>query len=147
MLSIRNVTKHILNNRDTGISTMKLHKICYFIQGWHMAICDKPMFTEGFEAWKYGPVSADLEEIFHGRSYILPDDENFINIEDNLTDYQKGFVDAIVKIYEPYAALQLADMVRNHQAWIDAYKEGYKTKISQDAIAREFHEMLLHVPS
>ena len=84
MLSIRNVTKHILNNRDTGISTMKLHKICYFIQGWHMAICDKPMFTEGFEAWKYGPVSAELEEIFHGRSYILPDDENFINIEDNL---------------------------------------------------------------
>jgi len=53
-------------------------------------------------------------------------------------------VDAIVKIYEPYADLQLADMVCNHQMWIEAYKEGYKTKISQNAIAREFHDMLLH---
>jgi phage-associated protein len=147
MLSIKNVAKYILSSRNTGISTMKLHKICYFIQGWHLAICDKPMFTEGFEAWKYGPVSPDLEELFRGRSYILPDDENFSNIEDNLTDYQKGFVDTIVKIYDPYAALQLADMVRNHQAWITAYKEGYKTQISQDAIAREFHDMLLHIPS
>ena len=56
-------------------------------------------------------------------------------------------MDAIVKIYAPYAALQLADMVRNHQAWIEAYKKGYKTKISQDAIAREFYDMLLHIPS
>ena len=147
MLSIKNVAKYILSSKNTGISTMKLHKICYFVQGWHLAICDTPMFAEGFEAWKYGPVSAELEEIFHSRSYILPDDENFTTIEDNLTDYQEGFVDAIVKIYAPYAALQLADRVRNHQAWIEAYKKGYKTKISQDAIAREFYDMLLHIPS
>lgn len=56
-------------------------------------------------------------------------------------------MDTIVKIYDPYAALQLADMLRNHQAWIAAYKEGYKTQISQDAITREFHDMLLHIPS
>ena len=66
---------------------------------------------------------------------------------DNLTGSQKYFVDTILGIYGQYAALQLADMVRNHRAWAEVYKEGRKAKISQDAIAREFHDMLLHTPS
>lgn len=146
LLSIRNVAKHILGGRETGISTMKLHKLCYFIQGWHLAINGERMFPEGFEAWDYGPVSAELEEIFRSRSYISRDDEGFAAVVDNLTDYQKYFVDTILEIYDQYAALQLADMVRNHRAWIEAYEEGFKVKISQDAIAREFSDMLLHIP-
>ena len=147
MLSIRNVAKHILGSRETGISTMKLHKLCYFVQGWHLAINGNPMFPEGFEAWDYGPVSAELEEIFRGRSYISRDDGGFAAVENNLTDYQKYFVDKILGIYGQYAALQLADMVRNHRAWAEAYKSGRKTEIGQDAVAREFHDILLHTPS
>lgn len=145
-MSIRNVAKYILSSRETGVSTMKLHKLCYFIQGWHLAINGEPMFPEGFEAWDYGPVSAELEEIFRSRSYISRDDEGFTAVEDNLTGYQKYFVDKILGIYDQYAALQLADMARNHRAWTEAYEEGLKTKIGQDAIAREFHDMLSHVP-
>ena len=147
MLSIRNVAKYILGSRETGISTMKLHKLCYFVQGWHLAINREPMFPEGFEAWDYGPVSAELEGIFRGRSYIRCDDEGFAAAEDDLTGYQQYFVDKILGIYGQYAALQLADMVRNHRAWIEAHEEGFKAKISQDAIAREFHDILLHTPS
>lgn len=146
MVSIRNVAKRILSSRETGVSTMKLHKLCYFIQGWYLAINGERMFPEGFEAWDYGPVSAELEEIFRGRSYISCDDEGFAAVVDNLTGYQKYFVDTILGIYEQYAALQLADMVRNHRAWAEAYKEGHKVKISQDAITREFSDMLLHIP-
>lgn len=85
LLSIRNVAKYILGRNGTGVSSMKLHKLCYFIQGWHLAINREPMFPEGFEAWDYGPVSAELEEIFRGRSYISRDDEGFTAVEDNLT--------------------------------------------------------------
>ena len=147
MLSIRNGVKYILGRKETGVSTMKLHKLCYFIQGWYLAINREPMFPEEFEAWDYGPVSSELEEIFRGRSYISCDDEGFTTVADNLTSYQKYFVDKILEIYGQYAALQLADMVRNHRAWAEAYKSGRKTKISQDAIAREFHDILLHTPS
>lgn len=66
---------------------------------------------------------------------------------DNLTGSQKYFVDTILGIYGQYAALQLADMARTHRAWIEAYEEGFKAKISQDAIAREFHDILIHTPS
>ena len=66
---------------------------------------------------------------------------------DNLTGSQKYFVDIILGIYGQYAALQLADMARTHRAWIEVHEEGRKTKISQDAIAREFHDILLHTPS
>ncbi len=43
-----------------SLSPMKLMKLVYIAQGWHLAIKDAVLFGNRIEAWKYGPVIPDL---------------------------------------------------------------------------------------
>jgi uncharacterized phage-associated protein len=43
---------------DPGV--VKLHKLLYYAQGWHLAWAGQPLFRERIEAWTNGPVVADL---------------------------------------------------------------------------------------
>ena len=57
--------------RDVGV--VKLHKLLYYVQGWHIAHTGKPMFTEAIKAWANGPVIADLwADEKHGRGRPAP---------------------------------------------------------------------------
>jgi len=44
------------------ISQMQVQKLIYFAHGWHLALHDKPLSMERFEAWDYGPVVRRLWE-------------------------------------------------------------------------------------
>lgn len=37
------------------ISNLKLQKLLYYEQGYHLAIFDTPLFDADIEAWMYGP--------------------------------------------------------------------------------------------
>jgi uncharacterized phage-associated protein len=39
---------------------VKLHKLLYMCQGWHLAWYGAPLFEEDLEAWENGPVVADV---------------------------------------------------------------------------------------
>jgi len=50
-----------LGERDKiEISPMKLQKLLFYAHAWHLAINNKPLFEEDFEAWPYGPVVRDV---------------------------------------------------------------------------------------
>jgi uncharacterized phage-associated protein len=38
------------------VSNLKLQKLLYYAQAWHLAIHDAPLFSEPLEAWVHGPV-------------------------------------------------------------------------------------------
>ena len=42
------------------IDQMKLQKLLFYAHAWHLAINDKPLFDEDFEAWPWGPVTRDV---------------------------------------------------------------------------------------
>lgn len=48
----------ILQSRDRGdhLTNLKLQKLLYYTQAWHLALFDRPLFIEDFEAWVHGPV-------------------------------------------------------------------------------------------
>jgi uncharacterized phage-associated protein len=58
MFNIEDITKYILANRDSEevISHLKLQKLLYYCQGFYLAICDKPLFSESIHHWDHGPV-------------------------------------------------------------------------------------------
>ena len=39
-----------------SLSNLKLQKLLYYAQGFHLAIKNEPLFDEDIEAWTYGPV-------------------------------------------------------------------------------------------
>jgi len=52
--------------RDRGelITNLHLQKLVYYAQAWYLALHDKPLFDEDFQAWARGPVQPELHDRF-----------------------------------------------------------------------------------
>jgi uncharacterized phage-associated protein len=46
----------LANRRGMEMTNLKLQKLLYYAQAWHLAVLDKPLFPERIEAWIHGPV-------------------------------------------------------------------------------------------
>jgi uncharacterized phage-associated protein len=44
----------------SDLTQLKLQKILYFAQGWHLAYFDYPLFDDPIEGWEYGPVVSSV---------------------------------------------------------------------------------------
>jgi uncharacterized phage-associated protein len=49
-----------LRRRNPGLPTLKLHKLLYYCQGYHLATFGVPLFGESLSAWDMGPVVGSL---------------------------------------------------------------------------------------
>ncbi len=58
-VSAHDVAREI-RRRLSGIGSLKLHKLLHYIQGFHLALTGKPLFSERIEAWTNGSVVARL---------------------------------------------------------------------------------------
>jgi uncharacterized phage-associated protein len=45
---------------ETFISNQKLQKLVYYAQAWTLALLDRELIEEDFQAWVHGPVIPDL---------------------------------------------------------------------------------------
>lgn len=57
-ITARMVAKYFIwlsNESGSFISNLKLQKVLYYAQGWHLALKGKPLFDDEFQAWIHGP--------------------------------------------------------------------------------------------
>ena len=67
-VSINNITAKIVADLIVGfcidhgdlVTNLRLQKLLFFAQAWHLALRDKPLFQERFQAWVHGPVQPDV---------------------------------------------------------------------------------------
>lgn len=71
MASIVALAEYILE-RQGPMSSMKLQKLCYYSQAWHLAWDGEPMFPNEIHAWANGPVIPDLYELHKGTFTLYP---------------------------------------------------------------------------
>ena len=50
-----------------NITNLKLQKLVYYAQGFHLAWYDKPLFHEPIDAWTHGPVVRTLYAQYQSR--------------------------------------------------------------------------------
>lgn len=56
MAEVNDVAAALLS--QTGqITTMKLQKLVYYAQAWHLVFHSEPLFADTIEAWPQGPVT------------------------------------------------------------------------------------------
>ena len=98
------------------ISAMKLHKLCYYAQAWHLVWHDKPIFKEAIEAWRYGPVTPHLYSK-HKDSFSIK--KNFFKGQklEQLSQIQLETIDKVVDYYNKYDAQQLSDLTHQEEPW------------------------------
>lgn len=71
--SVATVAAHILD-QDGLMAAMKLHRLCFYSYGYHLAWEGRRLFLEHFEAWANGPVVPALYEAHRGRFELGPGD-------------------------------------------------------------------------
>jgi len=65
MIDSIDVAEYILNKLGP-MTAMKLQKLVYYCQAWHLAWTEKPLFSNKIEAWKNGPVIPSLYDLHRG---------------------------------------------------------------------------------
>lgn len=117
------------NHEGDLITNLKLQKLLYYAQAWHLINFKKPLFREKLLAWELGPVVREVYQEFkkyggrpiniNGRS----DTKNvFGNIQKDTIDYLEEFYD----IYIGLSAHELVNMTHNEEPWKRAYKNNSK---------------------
>lgn len=65
MAAAIDVAEYILSQHGE-MSAMKLHRLVYYSQGWHLAWEGHPLFEDEIQAWANGPVIPALYELHRG---------------------------------------------------------------------------------
>jgi uncharacterized phage-associated protein len=47
---------NLAHDHEQPITNLKLQKLLYYAQAWHLALFSEPLFDEPIEAWVHGPV-------------------------------------------------------------------------------------------
>lgn len=99
------------------ISNLKLQKLLYYCQGYHLALFDKPLFAESIVAWQYGPVVREAYHYFKefGNGAIpAPQSKSFSeDLEESI-----GLIDDVYGLYGQFSAIKLMDMTHSELPWL-----------------------------
>lgn len=100
-------------------TTMKLQKLLYYCQGWHLAWDGVPLFEDRIEAWANGPVVPTIYRQHRKRftlSHPWPRSGRPGRLEQNETET----VEAVLEGYGDWSALQLTRSTHSEPPWINA---------------------------
>lgn len=92
------------------IDEMKLHKLLYFVQRESFIQTGRSLFSEQFEAWKFGPVMPCIRKCY--RTNTFPDCST-----DDITD---KIIDNIFEIYGNTRSWSLGMMSHEEISWKNA---------------------------
>lgn len=123
------------------VCPMKLQKLLYYTQGWHLAITDTPILNEQIECWPYGPV---VPSIFHhfkefGKSPIdrkatnsrirqvdgkIAMESVVPSLPEDLPAGSREVLDAVWGSYKDFSAIKLSNMTHSPEGpWREIYDE------------------------
>lgn len=122
------------------MSNLKLQKMLYYEQGFHLAYFNKPLFEEEIEAWMYGPVVPSVYEHYkdNGQNGILPDEKNIISFN---SKEENALFDEVFDAYGAYSAIGLMNMTHQESPWSKS-KVGIGNVITKEKMTDFFKSRL-----
>lgn len=149
--------KHVVNcflqkdfeDGTASITPMKMQKLLYFLQGWHLAIIGEPVIEEKFSAWQYGPVEENLYHMlkkYRGMpitAYLTDEDSQQAFVVANTAEMFHKILDMVWRKYSIFSALQLSAMTHEQGTpWDDVYNHSTSPYISNDKIKDYFKKII-----
>ena len=136
---------YLLNNKDYYLvehtSRLKLLKLLYYIQGYHLAMFDKPLFNDKIEAWTDGAVVPSVYKWMKNMTDIGIQDEeiNKFAIPDlKLHPQQIKLIKEVLYIYNKYSGYGLVDKICKETPYLISYENDKTNEITQDSLKDYF---------
>jgi len=114
MAEVIDVAEYILEKMGET-TALKLQKLVYYCQAWHLAWTENPLFKDKIEAWRNGPVTPTLFDLHKGsfklqKGFFRKKSKKTSN---SLTPNEKDIIDRVLKYYglrDPHWLSQLTHM-------------------------------------
>jgi uncharacterized phage-associated protein len=108
------VAEYILQ-RCGPLSTVKLQKLVYYAQAWHLVWNDEPLFNEEIQAWVGGPVILELYEKHKG---VFKVTLGYFNGNPNsIHQESKKTINKVIEFYGNKDAQWLSDLTHMEDPW------------------------------
>ena len=135
---------HFSSGCGDSLTNLKLQKLLYYAQGWHLALIDEPLFDEPIQAWVHGPAVRAVYNRFKGygnNSIPCP------SVEPALPDEVKAHLKDVLNAYGHLSAWQLERLTHEEEPWVNARAglpddQPSQAEISVDDMKRFFKHKL-----
>ena len=110
-------------NTDAGdtISPLKLQKLVYYAQAWHLTVFSTPLFEEDVQAWAHGPVVPSLYHRFKNTFRDHSIEINEIGLETVKFPIEtEGLLNEVYSLYGEHSAGYLENLTHSETPWIEA---------------------------
>lgn len=135
------------------ITPMKLQKLLYYIQAWHLANFNHSLFVDEPEAWVNGPVYKHVYDKYKHitrHDYIFTKDRPSMSealTKLDLSEKQQSLVFEVLQVYGKYDEFKLVNKTHSEDPWIEARKglkpfESSRNDISHFSIKKYYKKKL-----
>jgi uncharacterized phage-associated protein len=124
---------HLSRERGIEITNLKLQKLLYYAQAWHLAFTGEPLFREEIEAWVHGPVVPSMFQKFRGYRWNTIDAPVDPVNDANVV----GHINAVLDAYGKFSATRLEYLTHNERPWLEARRGAPNDEPLRNVISRE----------
>ena len=142
MIDYKTLANYIImkcNKDNKEISNLKLQKMVFYCQAYHIAKYREQLIDNKFEAWKHGAV---LPALYNDYSYLgynnkqKYEKKEYDNIRSDLGEYLTGFLDKIINEFSDMTASEIRELNHSEEPWKEA-RRGYEPDDSCNEIIKE----------
>ena len=145
MVGIFNLSKTVCKISGWNLTHLKLQKVLYILQMYHLGRFGSPLFFGSFEAWDYGPVEPNLYRVLCGFGSDPLPEWAFLEYE-TIADEDKNlaFIEEVLSVILCRGVSFLVAFTHDELgAWRKVYKRGEKhTPITNEDIIEEYGRRL-----
>lgn len=116
MAQVEDVAAYILAKLGP-MTAMKLQKLVYYSQAWHLVWTEKPLFPSEIQAWANGPVVYDLYRLHRGRFTLNGPDDIVTGNAAALDAHERRTVDTVLDAYGDKSAHWLSELTHAEDPW------------------------------
>ena len=132
---------------NLNISHLKLQKLLFYTQAFHLAYTDEELFEEEIQAWEYGPVQPEVYETYknYGNAIIPPeekDEESGDILKTHISENSYGVISSVLNAFAHISGIGLMEKTHREDPWKDAYAEGSKTVIKKEIMQAYYKSFL-----
>ncbi len=137
----------IIQSRGRGehLTNLKLQKLLYYTQAWHLALYDRALFSEDFEAWVHGPVLPSQYHRFKHNSW-RPIMDNVYGPPRTGVGYLDRHIGEILNVFGVETAAALELMTHREAPWLEARRgllpEASSTAPISKELMKKFYKRL-----
>jgi uncharacterized phage-associated protein len=99
------------------MEAMRLQKLVYYSQAWHLALLDRPLFPDTIQAWRDGPVTGTLWDQHSGQRSVgvWPSGD-----PDKLAEESAKVVALVCQVYGGLSGDDLSELTHSELPWRNA---------------------------